>query len=1154
MRYIGFQGSAKPWLLTELQRTRHAKILVVTKNRKQAATLREDLEFFAAPGIISSLPAWDTLPFESVSPQPHITAERLLTLFKMRHAQSFIIVTPIEALLQKVLPVSFLESATCKVVTRSIVSRDGLSAKIKSLGYREVSLVEEVGEVAIRGTVIDLYPPSEPSPVRIEFESGTVRSIRRFDIETQRTSSNTESILATPVRELIELGTSASSESEIRFATQKLEARSKEYDVPSRELSRILAQLRDVSQIPGAESLLAIFTTFSTLFEYFPNDLQVVLDEKTELLKALEDFEDIIDEREKRLREDHYLIPTRQELFLSGIELTEKLLATSHHIFDDIAVRTDEQKEKVKHLHCESLITLTTKLKTQIGSGDALTPLIGYLNRVRGDGARVCIAIGSQVRAERVKRALLDLDVEAPVLEGSVNEWLYAAHPAPVVIAVGHLSEGVYLVDQKTVFIAEQDLFSERSYRTFRKSKTSIKKLLGSLAQLKEGDFVVHVDYGIGRYHGLTHKEVGDAESDFLRIDYADSKLFLPVHNIAKIQKFVAAEGQKPALDKLGSNRWVNTKEKIKQAVLPLAGDLIKLYAQRSVAKGWRYEPPGAEDERFADSFAFNETTDQLKAIDEILADMGSDKPMDRLVCGDVGFGKTEVAMRAAFKCLQHARQVAVLVPTTLLAEQHYRSFKARFEGYSMKIGVVSRFVSNAENKKTLDSLASGELDIIIGTHRLLQRDVVFRDIGLLIIDEEHRFGVKQKEQLKRFRREVDVLTLTATPIPRTLHMSLLGVRDASIISTPPTDRRVIRTYIATFDEALARDAILRELQRQGQSFFVHNRVDSIVGITHRLRELVPEARFEFAHGQMSDVHLENIMHRFINKEFDVLVTTTIIESGIDIPNANTIIIDRADRYGLAQLYQLRGRVGRSKAQAYAYFIIPKATKLSSDAQQRLKAIQSLDDLGLGFNLAVRDLEIRGAGNLLGKEQSGNVLAVGFELYCKILKEAVLHLKGDEIELEEVLEPEIKFGFSAFIPEWYIPDISERLVLYQRLASVRTSEEMDELVAETHDRFGPIPREVYEFSELMRLRATLRSYGVARAEGTTERISLAFSPRARIELPKILALTSNQPKLYSFGKNLTLTLREAPPGDPSELYWKIRSLLESIGQSDTSKG
>ena len=998
--------------------------------------------------------------------------------------------------------------------------------------------------MAVRGSVIDFYPALSPYPIRAELQGATVQKLRYFDLESQRSYTECDSCTVYPVREVVSLKPGSLFSSLMSDARARIEARAKVTETPPREAQLLIKALETGEELPAQELLMAIaLPSLTTIFEYLPPTVKVVLADEIGITQHVESFETILEERETRLTGDHYLIPGRASLFVSSSEFDETIATKTVLVMEALEKK---RGSKIKHISHLPLTELTTKLKTKIGTGEAFQPLEDQITTWRKRGSRVAFVVGSLTRAERLQRILLDQSIDAPLIEGPASPWLRSGASSPVAIFQGYLSSGVVVEDEKLVFVSEHEIFGERSYRRSKTSKVNLKKILSSLAQLNENDYVVHADYGVGIYRGLEHREIEGEESDFLHIEYADSKLFLPVQNIGKVQKFVAAEGQAPGLDRLGSNQWVKTKEKIRESVLPLAADLIKLYAARTVAKGWRFEPYGAEDERFADEFPFNETPDQLKAIEETIRDMADEKPMDRLVCGDVGFGKTEVALRAAFKAVQHRKQVAVLAPTTLLVEQHFATFLNRLKGYDIAVGVLSRFHTPEHNKKTLEKISSGELDIVVGTHKLIQKDVLFNDLGLLIIDEEHRFGVKQKEQLKALKKQVDVLTLTATPIPRTLHMSLLGIRDISVISTPPTNRRVIRTYVATYDDTLVRDAILRELQRGGQVFFVHNRVQSIDLITATLRDLVPEARFAFAHGQMSERHLEDIMREFIDRKIDVLVATTIIESGIDIPNANTIIIDRADMYGLAQLYQLRGRVGRGDTQAYAYLVIPRTNKLNPEAQQRLKALQSLDDLGLGFNLAIRDLEIRGAGNLLGKEQSGSVLAVGFELYSKILKEAVLHLKGEEIDLQETIDPEVKLGINAFIPEWYIPDISERLVLYQRLSNVRSGEELTELQAEIEDRFGPIGTEVYHLIELMGFRSLLRLYGVVKAELKNTTLTLSFSPKAPVDLEKIFALVKVNKDKFRFGKSLTLSITFSKLKEPREVYAEAKKVLQRV--------
>ncbi|MFM1848678.1 MAG: hypothetical protein RL417_2152, partial [Pseudomonadota bacterium] len=1141
-------GAAKAWLLARLTRERNL-VVIVCKDRASGEDLVNDLRFFLGGVEIKSFPPWDTLPFESVSPQTAVSAQRIDTLLSLPAPGSRVLVVPAEALAQRIVPCAALTQLSFDLSVGESAEIDELAPRFRRAGYLDVSLVEDVGDLAVRGQVIDFFPANSPFPVRIEVVAGEIKGLKLFDPESQRSSDSITHVRVLPVREIPPRQTGAA----LHAATDRLKARGKRLETPPREIARAMAALRSGSDYPALELIEAIaHPGYASFFDYLPDNAALVLCDELGIRQTLDEFHEIAEERAQRMAAEHYLIPAVRDLYLTPDEVRAHLATRAFAIVDQLELLDTEgqaaaggQPISIKSF---SNLELSTRLKSKVGSGHALQPLRERLVSWLDSGFSIGFVVGSPHRAERLQKLLLDIGIDADRTTLPGSAWIDSLHRSRVAILEGHLSAGFQLPREQLVFVAESEVFTERSHRRARSRSLSLKKIMGSLAQLQEGDFVVHTDYGIGLYHGLKHLEVEGSASDFLHIEYADSRLYLPVQNIGKIQKFVAAEGQRPILDKLGSTRWVKTRQKVRDSVVALAGDLIKLYAQRSIAKGWRYEPFGAEDERFADGFAFEETPDQESAIQDTVRDLASEKPMDRLVCGDVGFGKTEVALRAAFKAVQHARQVAVLVPTTILVEQHRRGFAERFMGYDARVGAVSRFYSAADNKATLAQLANGEVDIIVGTHRLLQRDVVFKDLGLVIIDEEHRFGVKQKERLKQIKKQVDVLSLTATPIPRTLHMSLLGIRDISVIATPPHDRKVVRTYTAAYNESIVRDAILRELQRDGQIFFVHNRIDSLPVVTARLAELIPEARFEFAHGQMAEGKLETIMHRFMQREFDVLVTTTIIESGLDLPNVNTIIIDRADMFGLAQLYQLRGRVGRSTRQAYAYFLVPSSRSLGADAQKRLKVLQSLDDLGIGFNLAIRDLEIRGAGNLLGKEQSGSVLAVGFDLYSKILKEAVLNLKGEELSIEEVIDPEVKLGLPAFIPDFYVPDISERLVLYQRLAAVLSREEALDLGDEIEDRFGPMGRETQNLIELMAFRALLRSFGIVSAEFAQGNLRLVFSPRAPLDAVKILDLVRRKPERYKFSKNLTFTiaLDLGHLDQPSQVHALTEDVLELI--------
>lgn len=1141
-RYYGLHGSARGWLLSELS---SRPMLVVCKDTSTAEEIYRDLKFFIGDSVFE-FPAWDVLPFEPLSPQPDIIAKRIFSLMSLRGNSRSVIVSTVDALLRKVVSKRNLINFAREFKKGEAIEKEDIESLLELFGFSKVSLVEEVGEFAARGSVIDLYPIEYLPPIRIEFTGGIIQELRYFDPESQRTTDDISSFTLHPVSEFIY------SDKSIAESISKLKLRGKELETPAREIARAMGAFRSKIRYPGIESLLPYLNQdLASPFSFLPSEAHIAIVDELGVKNGLDEFSELLSERELRFTSEHYLVPPKEDLFISSEDFLKEVRSREVTYLNQVHI-LDESKDDGRPINVVSLshTELQVRLKTGVGTGAALKPLRQAVTRWRKGGSHIAFVVGSLQRCERLAKYLLEIGVDAKILGSSGHDWVHSPHRYPVVILHGQIAQGFELPKENLVFVNESEIFSDRSYKRSTRSKVSLKKLLTSLSNLKEKDYVVHNDYGVGIYRGLTEIEIEGVSGDFLVVEYADSKLYLPVQNIARIQKFAAAEGVVPALDKLSNpSKWLRTKERVRESVASLAGDLIRLYASRSVAKGWRYEPAGAEDERFAEDFPFNETPDQAKAIEDTLSDLSLDKPMDRLVCGDVGFGKTEVAIRAAFKAIQHARQVAVLVPTTILVEQHRRSFESRFRDYPVSIAGVNRFYSAKANTETLRKLAKGEIDIIIGTHRLLSKDVAFRDLGLLVIDEEHRFGVKQKEKLKALRKSVDVLTLTATPIPRTLHMSLLGIRDISVISTPPADRRVIRTYIANKDDHVIRDAILRELKRQGQVFYVFNRILGLAHLTHELSTLVPEAKFEFAHGQMKEHQLEKIMQKFLDRKVDVLVTTTIIESGLDIPNANTILIENAHALGLAQLYQLRGRVGRSERQAYSYFLMPKSGKLGADAQKRLKALQSLDDLGLGFSLALRDLEIRGAGNLLGKEQSGYVLSVGFDMYSRILNETVASLKGEELSLEETIDPEVKLLGSASIPHFYIPDVSERLILYQRLASIEIESEGDELEREIDDRFGPLPPEVSHYVELMKLRCALRKWGVLRAEQSESKIALSFSPKAPVDIDRINSLVKKHPDKFRFGKNLTLSIvADENTTTPPLVAALVKEVLSEIGQ------
>lgn len=1128
--FSGLVPPARAWFLSE-QFRKQKQILLICKDNASAERYLSDLSTFIDKENVLSFPAWDSLPLEQVSPSLDVSAQRIAVLLALARGQARLVVTPIQALMQRVVSLQSLQRLVLDLKIGQEMHVESLRQHLDGCGFQATSLVESAGEFSAKGQVVDFFPALFSLPVRIEISSGKIERISEFEPDSQRTVRPLEAASILPAREKIPRHGIFGDRKQLATDIDRLKERGRKIETPPREIARFMSALRSGNNVPGVELIEAICQrSLESFFSYIPNEFQIVFDDEIALEVSADKFWNTLKEREEKMLAEHYLVPYREELFSSPTDVFETCSKFSRTTLDHLALEEEEIPEtRTPHsattrIRSKLNTVVSTSMKTKVGSGHAFAPLKDFIEKARQKNFDIALVVGTEHRAQRLRQIMLSIDFDAHLHEGSLLSWKYAAQRYPVVIVLGQLHVGFELSDERLIFVAEQEIFGERSQRTAKKAKATLKKIMSSLSQLATDDFVVHRDFGIGRYRGLKHLEVSGSESDFLHIEYADSTLYLPIHSIAKVSKFQAPEGQEPKLDKLKNSRWTERKAKVRHAVETLAGDLLRLYAARSVAKGWRFDPPGAEDERFAESFPFDETLDQRKAIEETLEDMSSERPMDRLVCGDVGFGKTEVALRAAFKCVQHGRQVAVLAPTTILAEQHRLTFENRLNTEGVKVGAVSRFSSARQNDETLRRLASNDLDLIVGTHRLLSKDVKFQDLGLLIVDEEHRFGVKHKERLKELKKQVDVLTLTATPIPRTLHMSLLGLRDISVIQTAPVDRRSVRTYISRTDETLIKDAIERELGRGGQVFFIHNRVQSIEQVTSDLQKLLPDARFAFGHGQMHEHQLEGIMQKFLKHEVDVLVSTTIVESGIDIPNANTIIIDRADMFGLAQLYQLRGRVGRSKRQAFAYLLIPKTGNPGPDARARLKALQALDDLGVGFNLAVRDLEIRGAGNLLGKEQSGQVMSVGFDLYTKILKEAIANLKGEEVDFRESIEPEIKLPVSAYIPEDYIPDISERLLIYQRFSGLESPHEAASLLDELSDRYGRLPDEVLQLSQLMQLRSALRLWGIVKLELSAGRILISFHQSTNIDGAKVLQLVRERGDELRLVKNNSLSI------------------------------
>jgi transcription-repair coupling factor (superfamily II helicase) len=1144
--YNGVYGPAKALKIAELL-LHHKQLVCVVPSLRNCEALAADVEFLCGVACTHLFPGWDTLAFEQVSPNLEITALRFRTLSHILSSEKenmWCLLIPADALMQRTIPKEHLQNLKRTFNVGDSVARDDLLKYFDICGFEHSSRVSALGNIAVRGEVIDFFPSTSPLPIRLEFFDDEIEGIKIFDPSSQRSSESQKSITVLPLREYINLPLLHNKKSEVEAGIIKLMERALELHVLTHYVKDLVQQLTDGVVFPGIEALQSLFIApLVPLQEILPSTATWIIDDYGAVKTTLDYFTTQVNERAERFTEERSFFVPKNSLYLKTEDIL-KILDNAEVFFNTFDLSKKEPLIPNKALPNTGLNAI---VKSQAGTA-GFKPVADYISARIREGHRVALVLGSESRINQIDGILLSFDLTGERFWGTYPEWALLSKRSRISYFLGTLSQGFQLKEEGITLIGEEEIFFVRSQRTSQSAPAKTRKINSSLSQITVGDYLVHIDYGIGRYHGLTHRTLDGTEGDFLEIEYADSSLLLPVQMIGKIQRFSSPSDDEPKLDKLSSTRWLKTKAKIKETVTALAGDLIKLYAKRSIARGWRFEPWGAEDERFAETFPYNETPDQLRAIEETLKDMASESPMDRLICGDVGFGKTEVALRAAFKCIQHARQVAILTPTTLLCEQHVKSFRERFRGYPVEVGVISRFYSAKQNSETLTRVKTGTVDIIVGTHRLLSGDIGFKDLGLLMIDEEHRFGVKQKEKLKSLKSQVDVLSLTATPIPRTLHMSLIGVKDVSIIATPPAKRHPIKTYVARPDDTTVRDAILRELHRDGQVFYLHNRVTTIELVAAQLSELVPESRIRFAHGRMNESTLELIMRDFIEHRFDVLVSTTIIESGIDIPNANTIIVSDAFRYGLAQLYQLRGRVGRGTRQAYAYLLTPTGGTLTTQVRERLGIFASMEDLGLGFELAMRDLEIRGSGNLLGKEQSGHVASVGFDLYTRILKEAVDHLKGDSLADISNIDPEVNLNVVAFIPDFYIPDISERLILYQRLADLSDDRECTELEDEIKDRFGSLPPEVRELLQVMTIRALLRRKGVLKLERNRfNGINITLSPEAPFDIKKIMFLSK---KGIKFSKNLTLATQDwwkpEQQLDLENLYEQLEQLLESL--------
>lgn len=1146
----GLKGAARGHVLARLARAGEGPFVCVAADEERAEELASDLRFFLGAGAreqpsVLQLPADVQLPYDAISPDRRVMFERLAALFRLsQRSPARALVLSARALARRYLPPSVLEANSEIIGPNQELDRDRLAQKLVAMGYQSAPVVEDVGTFAVRGAILDVWSPLSERPVRAEYFGDTIETLRLFDPESQRTAGALESLLLCPAREvLFDEASRAAGVEAVREAADAVNR-------PSSKVRELIDAVQAGRLVYGVEALFPGFfgKKLATVFDYlakWTKEPVFFVDDPVSIERALQAQDEEL-EREfaaSRAREELSMEPGAHYLSQGEVEaaLGERRQVKSHAVF------VGGEGERAIAFRHSPTAALRQEIASHHGEHGALAPLVARLGSWRDAGVFAAIACGTSGQVDRLKRLLLDRELmvrahaesfppePARAFEPSVWAHLYA----------GDISAG--FVDQPcgVALLSEEDIFGQKSRKAVRRTRADL-PFVTAFRDLKEGDLVVHVDYGIGRYTGLEKMVIRGVSGDVLVLEYAGrDKVYLPVARLRLLQKFNGANAENVALDKLGSGSWEKRKKAVKEHLLKMAAELLNIYAARQAHPGHAFKAPDDYFRQFESDFRFEETPDQERAIEEVLKDMTSPRPMDRLVCGDVGYGKTEVALRAAFKAVLDKKQVAVLVPTTVLAAQHLRTFRDRFGDYAVTVEMVSRMHSAQQNREILKRAAEGRVDVVIGTHRLLAADVSFKDLGLLVVDEEQRFGVAHKEKLKKYRSQVDVLTLTATPIPRTLHMSMSGMRDMSIIATPPEDRKAIRTFVQKFDAAQIAEAIRRELARGGQVYFVHNRVQSIHGMVDFLKEQVPEARIAVAHGQMAEGELENVMTEFVERKHDVLVSSSIIESGLDIPSANTIIVNRADMFGLAQLYQIRGRVGRSPERAFAYLLVPAKKPMTKDAGRRLEVLQSFSELGAGFSIASHDLEIRGAGNLLGPDQSGQIAAVGFDLYAQLLDEAVRELKGEGAP--PPLDPDVTLPVPAYIPDDYVPDIQLRLNLYKRFSQVQNDDELSDLRGEIQDRFGEIPLEVDNLSEVMAIKADMRKLRLRTLESGPGRVVFWLGNEAELDPKKVMGMVQRSKGAYRLTPEMKLVAAIDPKvKEPQDLIAACKRVLRDL--------
>ncbi len=1117
--------------------TRDGMVLAVVRDTHAAHMLESDLRLLAGGSALSAValpvlhfPDWETLPYDLFGPHPDIVSQRVATLYGLPTARRGVLVVPVATLMQRLCPTGYIGAQSLLIARGQKFDLLLEQRRLEAAGYRNVLQVLDPGDYAVRGGLLDLFPMGADEPYRIELFDDAIDTIRSFDPETQLSSHPVDSVRLLPAREF------PLDEASIKRVREQLRER---FDIDTRR-SGLYQDLKEGSTPAGIEYYLPLFfSSTATLFDYVANDTLVVLGE--DVLDSAETFWTQTSERWEQRRHDleRPILPP-DELYLSPVALREQL---NRHKRVEVCGESHPKRAESLPLGDQPAPTLPLNQKNEAPAAALTSFLASY-------PGRVLVAADSAGRRE----ALLEQFVAAGIVPTAVSGWqaFLGASDARLSITVAPFENGFALTEPALCVLTERQFNPERAPGTRRRKRSGRDPdtIIRDLGELAVGAPIVHEDHGVGRYRGLITLDAGGERAEYLEIEYAKGdKLYVPVAQLHLVNRYSGASPETAPLHSLGGEQWQKAKRKATERVRDVAAELLEIQAKRHAREGLSITVDRAMYEPFAASFPFEETPDQLQAIEAVIRDLAMPQPMDRVVCGDVGFGKTEVAVRAAFVAASSGKQVAVLVPTTLLAQQHGQTFRDRFADWPMRVEVISRFRSTAEIKTVLNELAEGRVDVIVGTHRLLQKDVRFKDIGLVIVDEEQRFGVQQKEALKKLRAEVNLLTLTATPIPRTLNMAMAGLRELSLIATAPAHRLAVKTFLTPWDPALLKEAFQREIARGGQIYFLHNQVESIERMARTLGELMPDARIRIGHGQMPERELEQVMLDFQRQRFNVLLCTTIIESGIDIPNANTIIIDRADRFGLAQLHQLRGRVGRSHHRAYAYLVVPDKKSMTGDAAKRLEAIAALDELGAGFTLATHDLEIRGAGELLGAEQSGQIAEVGFSLYTELLERAVRSIREGHLpymDAEPDHGPEIELHIPALIPEDYQPDVHARLTLYKRIASARDLDALRELQVEMIDRFGLLPDQVKHLFAIAELRLAATPIGIRKLDLGANGGRIVFTAKPNIDPMDVIRLVQSQPKTYQMDGGDKLRLKLELPDAASRIR-TARGLLIALG-------